>query len=188
MPPRITSTPSSSSGQQRTLLGFFSKTPSTGKSVKLPERTSPRKPVTKPSFDRQTTASSLTPAPSSDAPSPEPNTGKRDQASATPKGLPSPASTDNSQSNDINGVTSSGTPSRRVSVHSNTHKTQIADQSNSRQKPRISATLNLTVKVPTTMRSSNQEPGQEDLSRSDDAFQTVGTRKTMRKNLLKKVG
>ncbi|EHY52552.1 DNA mismatch repair protein msh6 [Exophiala dermatitidis] len=114
---------SSSSGGQRTLLGFFQKTPSsTGSPGGLPARTattSTPAPVKLPAKSGGTTSSgsSLTPVPSSDAAEPEVDTeDDRLKASlpAAAKGLLSPVSTDEGQTNGVEELTARGTPSRRA--------------------------------------------------------------------------
>lgn len=110
---------------QKTLHGFFNKTPGTASSATaLPTRLSPRKKngslqskmLAPPSSSR------LTPTPSSDAIEPEDDVPK---ASRSPglTGLPSPLSSANSQvqtNGDAEEITTHGTPSRKVrSYHRN---------------------------------------------------------------------
>ena len=109
---------SSSSAGQRTLHGFFSKTPTPSTTTKLPERSSPRKPALKDRLSAPSRSSQLTPQPSSDAIHPEEDEAQ-DAAKASQhanKGLPSPVSADGSQSNTKEEVTANGTPSRKVSL------------------------------------------------------------------------
>ncbi|KIW98700.1 uncharacterized protein Z519_00361 [Cladophialophora bantiana CBS 173.52] len=124
MPKKTASTPAStpalkkstSGSGQKTLLGFFQKTPSTGSPAALPARPVAETPV--PSKTRSKPAgkasSTLTPVPSSDAlePEDEDNTPK---ASLPPsKSLPSPVSADDEQTNGREEPTCRGTPSRRA--------------------------------------------------------------------------
>lgn len=115
----VTSTPatmkkSGSASGQKSIQSFFSKTPTTSNSVKLPERSSPRKTVAgKPNFNKKLSRSDLTPVPSSDAPVPE----DADEPKASPtlaNGLPSPVSADKRQTQDPEPSNEAGTPSRRV--------------------------------------------------------------------------
>ena len=122
MPKKTSATPtpipstlkkSESEGKQRTLHGFFSKTPTPAAVTKLPERSSPRKPKLNDKFTAPARSSNLTPAPSSDAIAPEDDEEpKASEPSAN--SLPSPVSTDEAQTNGTEEVTANGTPSRRV--------------------------------------------------------------------------
>ncbi|KAJ9640182.1 DNA mismatch repair protein msh6 [Knufia peltigerae] len=130
MPPKKTplgpaSTPSlkksqSSGSGQKTLLGFFQRTPSTGSSPALPSRQSTATPGLQKDRERSTAAystSSLTPVPSSDGPEPELDKDKGDDVRTSPppaKGLPSPVSADERQTNGVGDSSARGTPSRRA--------------------------------------------------------------------------
>ncbi|KAJ9605187.1 DNA mismatch repair protein msh6 [Cladophialophora chaetospira] len=125
MPKKGASTPAStpalkksaSSGGQKTLLGFFQKTPSTS-SPAAPTPSSvtaatpaPFKSRSKPAS--ATSASTLTPVPSSDALEPEDEDIDTKKASLpASRSLPSPVSADGEQA--VGELTSRGTPSRRV--------------------------------------------------------------------------
>lgn len=114
---------SSSSGGQTSLLGFFSKTPSTSSpapSAALPTASTPVPSKARSKLASTSSGSSLTPAPSSDAVEPEDEDiqVRKPRASLpSPKGLPSPVSADGDQTNGTEELTSRGTPSRRVSTH-----------------------------------------------------------------------
>ncbi|KIX00439.1 uncharacterized protein Z518_10578 [Rhinocladiella mackenziei CBS 650.93] len=135
MPKQTSSTPAStpalnkpsSSRGQRTLLGFFQKTPSSGSPAALPPRSSNTSPVPSKGRSKTTGApsgSSLTPAPSSDALELENedddgddnnNNNSINKASSPPsKGLPSPVSADERQTDGMEELTARGTPSRRA--------------------------------------------------------------------------
>lgn len=127
MPKKNSSTPaappslktSTSSGAQKTLFGFFQKTPSTGSPVALPARLPDTTPVPSKSRSksaRTTTWSSLTPVPSSDTIDPEHEDSNHDTKASLPpsKSLPSPVSADEGQTNGLDELTARGTPSRRV--------------------------------------------------------------------------
>lgn len=116
-----TSTPalkkSSSSGGQRTLFGFFQKTPSTGSPAALPAPTVATTPIAskpRPKTAGTTSGSSLTPAPSSDGPEPEIEDERTKASSPPPKGLPSPVSTDERQTDGLDELNARGTPSRKA--------------------------------------------------------------------------
>lgn len=116
-PATLKKTGSSASGQ-KSIQSFFNKTPSTASTVKLPERTSPRKPLaSRPNFSANTSRSSLTPVPSSDAPVPEDFHDTKASSHIDP-GLPSPASADKRQTQNIEPTDGASTPSRRVRVAS----------------------------------------------------------------------
>jgi DNA mismatch repair protein MSH6 len=104
---------SGSASGQKSLLGFFSKTPTPTPSTiqKLPERTSPRKPLGN-KFTAPLKKTQLTPQPSSDAVEPEDEDAVVPEASTTPsaaKALPSPVSADGEQKSH-----GQGTPSRKA--------------------------------------------------------------------------
>ena len=113
---------SNSSGGQRTLHGFFSKPSTPASTTTLPERSSPRKPGLKDRLSAPSRSSQLTPQPSSDAVEPEeeeePEISKASQDPT--KGLPSPVSADERQTNGAEEVTVNGTPSRKVSSSNST--------------------------------------------------------------------
>lgn len=115
----VTSTPatmkkSNSASGQKSIHSFFSKTPTTSNSVKLPERSSPRKTVAaKPNFSKKVSRSDLTPVPSSDAPIPEDLDDQKASLTVV-DGLPSPVSADKRQTRDTEPSNEAGTPSRRV--------------------------------------------------------------------------
>ncbi|KAK5952604.1 DNA mismatch repair protein msh6 [Knufia fluminis] len=112
-PATLKKTGSSASGQ-KSIQSFFNKTPSTASTVKLPERTSPRKPLaSRPNFSANTSRSSLTPVPSSDAPVPEDFHDTKASSHIDP-GLPSPASADKRQTQNIEPTDGASTPSRRA--------------------------------------------------------------------------
>ena len=128
MPKKAAATPattpglkkSSSSGGQKSLLGFFQKTPSTSSPAAQNTWSAPAAATPAPSKSRSkpasaTSASTLTPVPSSDVLEPE-DEGDYDAkaSSPLPKGLPSPVSADGGQTNGVGELTSRGTPSRRV--------------------------------------------------------------------------
>lgn len=108
-----------SASGQKTLLGFFSKTPAASTGVltpkSLPERSSPRKNLTN-KFSTPATSSRLTPQPSSDAIIPEDEDLVQVQAScsSSAKGLPSPVSADGSQTNGVEEHNGQSTPSRKA--------------------------------------------------------------------------
>ncbi|KAK5253511.1 DNA mismatch repair protein msh6, partial [Exophiala xenobiotica] len=103
----------------KTLLGFFQRTPSTGgappatsASRQIPSSPAPSK--NRPKSTATSSASSLTPAPSSDGPGPE-DEDDNVKASVPPtKGLPSPVSADEGQTNGLDELNARGTPSRRA--------------------------------------------------------------------------
>ena len=111
---------------QKTLHGFFQKTPSTGATPRiLPERSSPRRNGSLQSkMLGRTSSSTLTPAPSSDGPEEQENIPIQTEvkSSSPRKGLPSPVSSAN---DDLEGqtvgaveeLTSFGTPSRKVQAY-----------------------------------------------------------------------
>ena len=118
--PSSTPTPASlnkqnSSSTQRTLHGFFSKTPAST-ATKLPDRSSPRKPQLKERLVAPVKSGSLTPVPSSDViePEEEPETATSKASAPSAHGLPSPVSADEGQTNGVEDVTDRGTPSRRA--------------------------------------------------------------------------
>lgn len=114
MPASVKKTGSASG--QKSIQSFFSKTPSTANSVKLPERSSPRKSaVSKPNFNKVSARSNLTPVPSSDAPVPEDDSDPTASPSLV-NGLPSPVSADKGQPQDEEPNDGTGTPSRRVGI------------------------------------------------------------------------
>lgn len=143
---------------QKTLHGFFSKTPSTASSATaLPTRLSPRKNngTLKSKMLAPPSSSHLTPAPSSDAVEPEEDL---PQASQSPRltGLPSPLSSANSQDQtkgDSDNVTAYGTPSRKVYTTQSTHPTVLTQR---RQRRRSSSTPNPTARAQTMMLSSGR--------------------------------
>lgn len=112
---------------QKTLHGFFLKTPTSASTTStLPERSSPRRP--KGSLQTRmldtTPSSQLTPLPSSDAPEPETEATlpKAKESFVSKKGLPSPASSANGElEGQTNGSSEQliafGTPSRRVGLN-----------------------------------------------------------------------
>ncbi|EXJ81328.1 DNA mismatch repair protein MSH6 [Capronia epimyces CBS 606.96] len=124
--PKKTSTPvastptlkkTSSSGGQRTLLGFFQRTPSTGSPAPLPAKptiSAPAPARARTKAAGTTSGSSLTPAPSSDALDPENEDDQCKASSPASKGLPSPVSTDEGQTNGVEELSARGTPSRRA--------------------------------------------------------------------------
>ncbi|KAK5365828.1 DNA mismatch repair protein msh6 [Exophiala xenobiotica] len=115
--PSLKKTPST--GGQKTLLGFFQRTPSTGGAPPATSalRQVPSSPAPSKNRSKSTTtssASSLTPAPSSDGPGPE-DEDDNIKASVPPtKGLPSPVSADEGQTNGLDELNARGTPSRRA--------------------------------------------------------------------------
>ena len=118
-PPKLKK--SASSSGQKTLLGFFSKTPSTGPLTQksLPERSSPRKNLSN-KFSAPARAAQLTPQPSSDAIAPEDEDVKPLEVQASSSfgaqaALPSPVSTDEAQVNGAEELRPGlGTPSRKA--------------------------------------------------------------------------
>ena len=121
--PGVSSTPTPatlkkqvSGGAQRTLHGFFSKTPTPATTAKLPDRSSPRKQNLKNRFAAPLKNGSLTPVPSSDAIEPEEEEEQDTAKASAPSahGLPSPVSADEGQTNGVEDVTDRGTPSRRA--------------------------------------------------------------------------
>jgi len=111
---------SASSAGQKTILGFFQKTPSTGSPASLPARTVNSSTTPSNLFSRKVgspSGSSLTPVPSSDAVYPDLDPGN-DKASFTSptKGLPSPVSADGWQTNGVGELNARGTPTRKVST------------------------------------------------------------------------
>lgn len=115
----VTSTPatlkkqgSGSGSGQKSISSFFSKTPATANTLKLPERTSPRKAASKPNFS-EAASSRLTPVPSSDAPIAEDDEDVKASAHFI-NSLPSPVSTDQSQAPSVEATNGAVTPSRRV--------------------------------------------------------------------------
>ena len=106
---------SSSSGGQRTLHGFFAKPATPSSTGSLPVRVSPRKHGLNDRLSAPRRSSQLTPQPSSDAVEPEEDHEETTKASQIPtKGLPSPVSADEGQTNAAEEVTVNGTPSRKV--------------------------------------------------------------------------
>ncbi|KIW72163.1 hypothetical protein PV04_00382 [Phialophora macrospora] len=111
---------SSSAGGQRTLLGFFQKTPSSSSPAAPSARSAAPASTPVPSKSRSkpvstASGSTLTPVPSSDALEPEDEEVHATKASLPPaKSLPSPVSADGEQTNGTEELTSRGTPSRRV--------------------------------------------------------------------------
>jgi len=105
------------SGGQRTLHGFFSRTPSSGSPATLPQRGPSTKTADsglRAKLSAGPSSSQLTPAPSSDAPEPELDGGHAKASPDLTKGLPSPVSADEGQANGTDELTVFGTPSRRV--------------------------------------------------------------------------
>ena len=114
-----------SASGQKSLLGFFSKTPTptaNGLPKSLPERTSPRKNLTN-KFAAPSRGSQLTPQPSSDAAGPEDDEEEQEIVSASAKashsaankGLPSPVSADEGVQSQSNGAAKGPlTPSRKA--------------------------------------------------------------------------
>lgn len=119
---------SASSSGQRSITGFFGKAQNTPTPTRLPHR-SPAKETTKKNalLDRATSRLDLTPVPSSDGPEPEVESpaGDTKASSTAVQGLPSPASTDEGQTNGTDGLTNSGTPSRRASGFRSSHATVL---------------------------------------------------------------
>ena len=111
---------SASSGGQKTLHGFFSKTPSATPSSTLPSRSTPTSKTTpslKGRLSASSSASQLTPVPSSDAPEAEEDELEtKASRPASAKGLPSPVSADEGQTHGDGELSAFGTPSRRVST------------------------------------------------------------------------
>ncbi len=113
----------SSGSTQKTLHGFFTKTPSTASTTTtMPERSSPRKNKSlQKKMIARVPSSQLTPVPSSDGPEEQEAAEATTKESSTlGKGLPSPVSSANDGlEGQTNGATEeltmSGTPSRRVS-------------------------------------------------------------------------
>ncbi len=112
---------------QKTLFGFFQKTPSTASSTSsLPNRlaTNVRKAsvLATKNFNRSS-SSQITPAPSSDAPDEDDNVSEQNvskEGSRSREGLPSPVSSANGEcvgqtAPDAEELTAFGTPSRKVS-------------------------------------------------------------------------
>ena len=110
-----------STKNQKTLHGFFQKTPNTGAAT-LPVNSSRNKGAPRKSFLSQTNSSHLTPAPSSDGLDEEQSAGDHDMeesAISKPRGLPSPISpangiVDGQTNGGAEELTVYGTPSRRV--------------------------------------------------------------------------
>jgi DNA mismatch repair protein MSH6 len=114
---------------QKTLHGFFQKTPNAGSTAStLPERSSAASKTTgslKSKLLARTPSSQLTPAPSSDGPEEQENVPVdmlTKESSVPGRGLPSPASSANDElEGQTNGATEEltafGTPSRRVRSH-----------------------------------------------------------------------
>ena len=112
---------------QRTLLGFFQKTPTTASSTStLPETlpsVSQKSNTLKVNRFAQTNRSQITPVPSSDALDEDGNNPEQDflkESSRSKEGLPSPVSSTNGgymgqTTADAEELTSFGTPSRKVS-------------------------------------------------------------------------
>ncbi|RVX68476.1 hypothetical protein B0A52_07899 [Exophiala mesophila] len=107
---------STSSGGQKTLFGFFQRTPSTSSPVLPPAAPTPEPSAVKDSKQALLrSSSSLTPAPSSDAVDPdEHDKDAKPSSPSPPKGLPSPVSADGRQANGGEELTARGTPSRRA--------------------------------------------------------------------------
>jgi DNA mismatch repair protein MSH6 len=138
MPRKAASTPattpglkkSSSSGGQKTLLGFFQRTPSTS-SPAAPEARSaasvstPAPVKSRPKQASTASGSTLTPVPSSDALEPEDELPVTNASLPLSKGLPSPVSADGEQTNGKADLTSRGTPSRRVSQSSTLNRSRL---------------------------------------------------------------
>lgn len=121
---------------QKSILGFFqAKTPGSNLTPsRLPERPTPStqrngsaKGLTKKLLSKSESTQSLTPAPSSDAVDPdEADEDEEMQGSSMPRktdGLPSPVSpadgaVEEQAAGDLDGLTSFGTPSRKVSIFS----------------------------------------------------------------------
>jgi DNA mismatch repair protein MSH6 len=112
---------------QKTLLGFFQKTPNTASSTStLPDRPSPasrkKAGLQGRSFVRAN-GSQITPVPSSDALDEDDNTAQQNiskESSRSTEGLPSPVSSANGELGgqtmaDAEELTNCGTPSRKVS-------------------------------------------------------------------------
>jgi hypothetical protein len=138
---------------QKTLHGFFNRTPSAASSTPaLPTRLSPRKNNGSLQSKMLAPASSLqlTPAPSSDAIEPDEDVPKASR-SPQPTGLPSPLSSANSQQQAIGDAeerTATGTPSRKVSSDMRTGRTLLTMH---RPRTRSSNTPSRTAKVRMTM-------------------------------------
>lgn len=144
--PAILKKAGSASGQ-KTLLGFFSKTPSTAPSTQrsLPERSSPRKNLNN-KFAAPARASQLTPQPSSDAIAPEddeipaPVTVQASCSAAAKVGLPSPVSADEAQVNgaedDEQPAFGQNTPSRKAKKKINYVESDDSDDDVFKPKPR----------------------------------------------------
>lgn len=104
---------SSSSNAQRTLHGFFSKTPTPSTTKSTSQSTIDS--VIKPSFSHNSSFSDLTPVPSSDVAEPEEDTIVAQKGTnRSAKGPISSVPTDEKSNGDTDGVTAFGTPSRRV--------------------------------------------------------------------------
>ncbi|RMZ77096.1 hypothetical protein DV737_g4557, partial [Chaetothyriales sp. CBS 132003] len=108
----------SSGGTQRTLHGFFTKTPTPAPATKLPDRSSPRKPTLQEKLTAPAKNGSLTPLPSSDAVEPEDEPGLSEASAPAANGLPSPVSADEGQTNGVGDIVAvaigEGTPSRKA--------------------------------------------------------------------------
>jgi hypothetical protein len=124
-PPLKKSTLSTGEKTQKTLHGFFQKTPnSTASNATLPERPSPTKRANgslQSKMFARASSSQLTPVPSSDGPeeynaTPALNKAKASRASQTTS-LPSPVTSANGEeqnNGETEGLTALGTPSRKV--------------------------------------------------------------------------
>ena len=119
--PALKKTPSS--GGQKTLLGFFSKTPSSGSPAALPAlpakktATAPAPLKNRSKSSGTASGSSLTPVPSSDGPQLEDEEEDIKASSPAARGLPSPVSADEGQTNGLDELNARGTPSRKVLSH-----------------------------------------------------------------------
>lgn len=149
---------SASSGGQKTLLGFFQRTPSTSSPVLPPTATlsSPSATSYKPASPRS--SSSLTPAPSSDPADPEDENDNhaKNRSPSIPKGLPSPVSADERQTNGVEELNARGTPTRRVCLEFNPSGEQYTYVCPRRKRKSFVTSIPI-VKVPTTMMSSSPQ-------------------------------
>lgn len=187
MPKKAASTPSAtptlkksaSAGGQKTLLGFFQKTPSTSSPAAPPARSAaaatPAPVKSRPKTGSTTSGSTLTPVPSSDALEPE-DEDIQPKASLPSKSLPSPVSADGDQTNGIVELTSRGTPSRKVSC-TQIYTPLTLDSRLHRSRQRRLTTLSLTARVLTEMMCSNpRRPPPNHVPRSADASLIVTQR------------
>lgn len=171
---------SSSSGGQRTLHGFFAKPATPSSTGSLPVRVSPRKPGLNDRLSAPRRSSQLTPQPSSDAVELEEDYEETTKASQVPtKGLPSPVSADESQTNVAEEVTVNGTPSRKVRPS----LFALADLTFHRQSRRRSAMLTATVKAQVTTMSSNLAPEDGHGRQRGGSYQKARTKMCMSRTM-----